>query len=282
MGVKDPWDDMAVTPMDMDADNLVPHTTLTSVGIAEQANIPGGLGMTSLYDASAKGDVKVVQLLLDQGADVNQRNAQHRTALDAASTEGNLEVAKLLIKYGADVNCRDKEGWTPLLDASLYGHRDIAELLLDNGADVNAKDQDLQTPLHHASWSRHLEVVSLILERGADVHVRDIDGHTPFGLASRIGARDIVQLLSGATERRGLKRKWYAVFVSSLLSPPCAVNSFSLSTVTPRRVNPRGRRPMMGTYLALGRQWMRTILAMVDRYRVMLGVISALDNREAG
>jgi hypothetical protein len=30
---------------------------------------------------------------------------------------------------------------------------------------------------------------------------------------------------------------------------------------------------MMGTYLALGRQWMRTSLAMVDRHRVMLGVI---------
>jgi hypothetical protein len=39
---------------------------------------------------------------------------------------------------------------------------------------------------------------------------------------------------------------------------------------------------MMGTYLALGRQWMRTILAIVDRYRVMLGVIGALDSREAG
>ncbi len=30
---------------------------------------------------------------------------------------------------------------------------------------------------------------------------------------------------------------------------------------------------MMGTYLALGRQWMRTSLAMVDHYRVTLGVI---------
>ena len=39
---------------------------------------------------------------------------------------------------------------------------------------------------------------------------------------------------------------------------------------------------MMGTYLALGRQWMRTTIAMVDRYRVMLGVISALDSGEAG
>jgi len=223
MGLKDPWDGMAVTQMDMDADNLVPHASLASVGIAKQSNIPDGLGRTSLYDASTEGDVEVVQLLLDQGADVNQRNALHETALDVASTKGKLEVAKLLIKYGADVNCRDKEGWTPLLDASRYGHCDIAELLLDNGADVNAKDQDLRTPLHLASWDRHSKIVSLLLERGADVHIRDIDGRTPSGLASRLGARDIVLLLSGATERRGLKRAWYAMFssppVSLLLAP---------------------------------------------------------------
>jgi ankyrin repeat protein len=267
MGVKDPWDGMAVTPIDMDADNLVLHTTLASVVIAEQANIPGGLDKTSLYDASARGDVEVVQLLLDQGADVNQRNARHITALHAASTLGKLEVAKLLVESGADVNCREKEGWTPLLHASRLGLRDLAELLLDNGADVSAKTQDLHTPLHFASWYHHPEVVSLLLGRGADVHVRDIDGRTPSGLASRVGARDIVQLLLDKAE---VVR---SPFVSSRLSPPCAVNPFSLSTVTPRRVNLRGLRPMMETYPALGWQWMRTSLAMVDYYRVMLGVI---------
>jgi len=255
MGVTDPLDGMTVTPLDMDADSLVPDSILASVGIPKHTNIPGGLGMTSLYDASAEGNVEVVQLLLDQGTDVNERSGSgQESALHAASFQGKLEVAKLLINYGADVNFRDKFGWTPLFFASYSGHRDIAELLLDYGADVNAQEQDLRSPLHIASWNNCLEVTSLLLERGADVHARDIDGRTPSGLASRAGAQDIVQLLSVGTEPRGLKRKWYAIVSSLPVSLLSGVNAFPPSTVIPKQVNPRGQRQMRGMYLAL--RWM--------------------------
>jgi hypothetical protein len=144
-------------------------------------------------------------------------------------------------------------------------------LLLDYGADINAQEQDLRSPLHLASWNNWLESASLLLERGADVHARDIDGRTPSGLASRAGAQDIVQLLSGGTEPRGLKRKWYACFPSPPVSLLSAVNAFSPSTVIPRQVNPRGRRQMRGMYPAL--RWMWLSLAMINPYRFTVGVI---------
>jgi ankyrin repeat protein len=203
MGVMDPCESMIVSPSNENAHDLVPDATPLSVGIVKHTNITGGLGVTSLLDACAEGNVEVVQSLLDEGANVNERNARHETALDVASTEGKLEVAKLLIKYGADVNCRDKQGWTPLLVASQYGHRDIVELLLNHGADVNVQQQDLWAPLHLASWNGHRSTVRLLLERGADIHARDIEGRTPSVLASRCGEQDLVRLLSGGNRVEG-------------------------------------------------------------------------------
>jgi ankyrin repeat protein len=199
MGVMDPCDGMDISPSDETPYNLVPDASLTSdpVGIAKCRIPHGGLSLGSLHDACAKGCVKDVQSLLDQGSNVNGLSTYHKTALYVASKNGKLEVVKLLIKYGADVNCRDKFGWTPLMLASRYGHLDIAELLLDHGADVNAKKEELWTALHLASLNGHLEIVKVLLDRGADMHARNIDGRTPSGLASRVGYRDIIQLLSG-------------------------------------------------------------------------------------
>jgi ankyrin repeat protein len=195
MGAMNPLDGMDRTPSDKNANYLVPDAPLTSVGIAGYTNFPDGLRKT-LHDACGEGSVEVVQSLLDEGADVNQRDGDHATALDVASANGELEVAKLLIKYGADVNCRDKIGWTPLHHVSRGEHHDIAELLLDNGADINAKQQDLWTPLHFVSCNGNLGIVRLLLERGADIHARDIDGRTPYALASKWRYRDMVRLLS--------------------------------------------------------------------------------------
>jgi ankyrin repeat protein len=199
MGVTNPLDGIDVTRFE----NRV--TTSESSGIVNPTNmpLPGGLTITSLHDASAEGSVEIVRSLLDQGVDVNQRDAYHRTALHMASQKGKLEVAKLLIKYGADVNCRDKEGWTPLHVASRFGYCDIAELLLDHSADVNVTQQDLFTPLHLASWSSNLKVVRLLLKRGANIHVRNIDGRTPYALASRRGDHDIIRLFLDAMEIDG-------------------------------------------------------------------------------
>jgi len=194
MDVMDPSDRMDIDRLDNIPDNLVPDAALMSAGIAKDRHPHGRPSLSSLHDACAKGSVEDVQSLLDQGADINGRNAYHGTPLLVALDNAELEVAEVLIKYGADVNCRDETGWAPLMFASRYGYRHIAELLLNHGVDVNAKQEDLWTALHFASSEGHLEIVKVLLDRGADIHARNINGRTPCGLA---GGRDIVRLLSG-------------------------------------------------------------------------------------
>jgi len=85
-------------------------------------------GITSLHTASVEGSLELVQLLLDDRADVEDRGAVYQTALMG----GNLEVAPSLIKYGADMNSTSGIGETPLHAASRFGHLDIVHLLLDS------------------------------------------------------------------------------------------------------------------------------------------------------
>jgi ankyrin repeat protein len=67
----------------------------------------------SLHSASSDGNLKFVQSLLDGGVDVDDRDADHATALHIASREGKSEVALLLIKYKTDVNTQNGLGETP-------------------------------------------------------------------------------------------------------------------------------------------------------------------------
>jgi ankyrin repeat protein len=61
-------------------------------------------GRTALLWASQLGYNKVVQVLLDKGADVNAKGGRYGIALEAASAGGHEMVVQILLEKGADVN----------------------------------------------------------------------------------------------------------------------------------------------------------------------------------
>jgi ankyrin repeat protein len=81
----------------------------------------------------------VVQLLLDNGADVNAQNADLQAPLHLASHGGHLKVAELLIERGAEVNVRNKSQETPLELASESGQLEVARLLVECDSNVNSQ-----------------------------------------------------------------------------------------------------------------------------------------------
>ena len=86
---------------------------------------------TPLHAAVKRRDVAAVQLALEGGADVNQRNGYGRTPLhDACSTYHDADVAALLVRWGADVAALNKLQQTPLSGACCHGHYVTAMLLL--------------------------------------------------------------------------------------------------------------------------------------------------------
>jgi hypothetical protein len=52
-----------------------------------------------------------------------------RTALSVAAAEGQLEVVNLLLEAGADPNVKDRRGNTPLYDAVLYKHFEVLSVV---------------------------------------------------------------------------------------------------------------------------------------------------------
>ena len=84
------------------------------------------------------------------------------TALRIASKEGHVELVEMLLNNGANVNAKNSYGVTALHIASREGHTDIVAMLLEKGADVNAKTNWGDTALMAASWKGHKEIVKLL------------------------------------------------------------------------------------------------------------------------
>jgi ankyrin repeat protein len=82
---------------------------------------------------------------------------------------GNISVIKILLEAGANVNIRHAKGMmkgcTPLMQAALDGDTETVKLLLQKGADVNAKDEYGMTALQAAD--ENSEIIRLLKEAGA-------------------------------------------------------------------------------------------------------------------
>ena len=101
-----------------------------------------------------------------------------------ASSEGHTETMSILLDKGANVNDKKNDGVSSIISASYGGFIDAVKLLLDKGADVNAKCQNHETALMSASDKGHLDVVSMLIEKGADINAKSIDGDTALAKAA--------------------------------------------------------------------------------------------------
>ncbi len=154
--------------------------------------------LMSNYDFIAlckSGDAVKVEEAITNGADVNAKNNEGKTALMWAAMFGHADVAEILLKHGANVNAKDNDGWTALMKAAKYGHADVAEVLLKHGADVNANNNNGKTALMFAAENGHADVAEVLLKHGADVNAEDDDGMTALMFAAGYGHVDVAEVL---------------------------------------------------------------------------------------
>jgi ankyrin repeat protein len=121
-------------------------------------------GQTPFLTAALAGDVTVMRLLLEHGADPQISTIHGTTPLMAAAgvnwvvsqtyTEGPealLEAVKLCVELGLDVNAANSMGITAIMGAANRGSNDIIEFLVAHGARLDISDNEGRTPL---DWAR--------------------------------------------------------------------------------------------------------------------------------
>ena len=154
---------------------------------------------TPLLDAVVAGDGAAVRVILAEGANVNERDADGTSALHHAARLGALEIAELLLASRAEVDAATRYGVTPLALAAANGSLKLVTLLLAAGADPNATSREGQTILMSAALNGTAATIETLPGFGADVNAAErFRGQTALMWAAAEGNSPAVAALVAA------------------------------------------------------------------------------------
>jgi uncharacterized protein len=152
---------------------------------------------TSVMIAAWEGNVKMMELFVARGANVNKTNRFGEQALQLAAWRGNLDATRWLLDHGATAKRNGKE-WSAIHYAAYAGHDDVVRLLLDRGADVNARAPNDASVLMMTALNGHEDLAMMLLGAGADPGLANDRGETALTWAMRYGNLRIAKLVSSS------------------------------------------------------------------------------------
>lgn len=156
--------------------------------------ITGKSDYRPLHKAIIKGNLEGLEAALKSGIDPNARNRLSQSALEIATEKGNVEVVKLLIDAGADATAEsDSIQNKPLILAATFGYVEIASVLIENGARLEQRDKLFGvTPVYAASTAANIEMVKWLHEKGAKLDVTNKRG---WPITHKAGSADVLAYL---------------------------------------------------------------------------------------
>ena len=157
-------------------------------------------GCTPLWGAAAADHLAVVELLLEQNADVDSKTSTGSTPLRVAAHEGHLNIVRCLVHRGADVNARNdcNEEFTPLVVACYRGLFSANEMCVTDTYFIQRCKVGC-TALHDAVERGRLKIVSELLALGASQLPNNL-GLTPLLYACDKCSIEIVELIINRPE----------------------------------------------------------------------------------
>ncbi|XP_016055512.1 PREDICTED: arf-GAP with coiled-coil, ANK repeat and PH domain-containing protein 2 isoform X1 [Miniopterus natalensis] len=131
-----------------------------------------------LYRASYEKNLPKMAEALAHGADVNWANSEENkaTPLIQAVLGGSLVTCEFLLQNGANVNQRDVQGRGPLHHATVLGHTGQVCLFLKRGANQHAPDEEGKDPLSIAVEAANADIVTLLRLARMNEEMRESEG----------------------------------------------------------------------------------------------------------
>ena len=154
---------------------------------------PAVAGTTLLHKACAYGFPKMVQILMDAGADDTMKDVNEETPAHVAVSEKvyfkkiTEEERAEMIKALKHIDIPGRGGQTPLMlaqDYHLHISGTLTPVLIAKGADVNRKDDEGNNAIMlYAKWYCHMSVLKPMVKAGLDINARNNEGNTVLHLA---------------------------------------------------------------------------------------------------
>lgn len=133
-----------------------------------------------IYSAILNESYETVRASLASGVSPNAYNPAGLTPFHAAARQNNVQIIQLLINNGAEVDIQSQTktdgGQTALHIAAALGNRQAVDRLLRNGADPNIRADDGDTALHNAVINNDLSIVRRLINGGADTELENNSG----------------------------------------------------------------------------------------------------------
>ena len=154
--------------------------------------------LSELHQCKRGNDAeKAVELVLNDGLDINTPALCNRTPLLWASLSSSGEFIETLIDLGADVNAqRTDDKVTPLILSASWNNFMAVYLLLDHEADANIARADGNSLLHIAVSNGFFHITKLLIKKGSNVNLQNKEGRTPLFLGVENKQKQLIKLLT--------------------------------------------------------------------------------------
>ncbi len=139
-------------------------------------------GDFAIHIAAEKGNVKILEVLLQKGANPNVTNRTQQTPLELAIDKNQADVVEMLLKNGADPNWSCSDGKSPLIACIIKNQNHaIIDSLLKHGADLDKRDNNKLLPIEavylHVNNDKY-KLLNKLFTAGAKPGLASIEGKT--------------------------------------------------------------------------------------------------------
>ena len=148
-------------------------------------NKEDSLGNTAILYAAYRGNIHIVESLIQSGSNVNfisKKGGLNVLHMAAQGNNPNL-IIYFKEKYNFPIDQKDSAGNLPLHWACYNSSEEAINFLLSFMDDINIQNNEGITPLHVAVFTEKPSLIKKLLKKGADITIRDKSNKTPLTLA---------------------------------------------------------------------------------------------------